>query len=134
MPGLGDDIGDRLDQYMDDTVIETKGPLKDIHAEFLSANGYIGASGIVAALKEGADIVITGRVADPSLVVGPLAYEFGWAFDQYEKLGKATLVGHLLECAGQVTGGYFADPGYKDVPQLWNWVSLSRLWMRAETQ
>ena len=117
---LGDDIGDRLDQYMDDTVIETKGPLKDIHAEFLSANGYIGASGIVAALKEGADIVITGRVADPSLVVGPLAYEFGWAFDQYEKLGKATLVGHLLECAGQVTGGYFADPGYKDVPQLWN--------------
>ena len=94
---LGDDISDRLDQYMDDTVIETKGPLKDIHAEFLSANGYIGASGIVAALKEGADIVITGRVADPSLVVGPLAYEFGWAFDQYEKLGKATLVGHLLE-------------------------------------
>ena len=59
-------------------------------------------------------------MADPSLSLGPLVYEFGWSMDDYEKLGKGTWVGHLLECAGQVTGGYFADPGYKDVPELWN--------------
>ena len=59
-------------------------------------------------------------MADPSLSLGPLVYEFGWAMDDYEKLGKGTWVGHLLECAGQVTGGYFADPGYKEVPELWN--------------
>ena len=75
---------------------------------------------VLDSLKNGADIVITGRVADPSLSLGPLVYEFGWSMDDYEKLGKGTWVGHLLECAGQVTGGYFADPGYKDVPELWN--------------
>ncbi|MGI6256177.1 MAG: acyclic terpene utilization AtuA family protein [Acutalibacter sp.] len=116
----GDDVGDRLGEYMEYSVMETGRPLKDIHGEVLSANGYIGAQGIVDALSQGADIVITGRVADPALVVGPLAYEFGWSFEDYDHLGKATLVGHLLECAGQVTGGYFADPGYKDVPELWN--------------
>jgi len=116
----GDDIGDRLPEYMDLTVLETGKKLSDIQGEILSANGYVGCEGIVSALKKGADIVITGRVADPSLALGPLVYEFGWSMDDYEKLGKGTYVGHLLECAGQVTGGYFADPGYKDVPDLWN--------------
>ena len=116
----GDDLGDRLGEYLGNAVMETGRPLGEIHGEVLSANGYIGAQGIVEALTQGADIVITGRVADPSLVVGPLAYEFGWSWEDYHHLGKATLVGHLLECAGQVTGGYFADPGYKDVPQLWD--------------
>ena len=74
----------------------------------------------VEALEYGADIVITGRVADPSLTLGPLVYEFGWKMDDYKRLGKGTLAGHLLECAGQVTGGYFADPGIKDVPKLWD--------------
>jgi len=65
-------------------------------------------------------VVITGRVADPSLVLGPLLFEFGWDADDYDLLGKGTLAGHLLECGAQVTGGYFADPGYKDVPDLAN--------------
>jgi len=116
----GDDIGARLSEYMDYEVLETGGKLSDIKGEILSANGYIGIKGIVEALAHGADIVITGRVADPSLALGPLVYEFGWSMDDYEKLGRGTWIGHLLECAGQVTGGYFADPGYKDVPELWN--------------
>lgn len=116
----GDDIGDRLEKYLNYQVLETGGRLSDIQGEILSANGYIGIKGIVDALRTGADIIITGRVADPSLSLAPLCHEFGWSMDEYEKLGKGTWIGHLLECAGQVTGGYFADPGYKDVPELWN--------------
>ncbi|AYZ68437.1 DUF1446 domain-containing protein [Burkholderia multivorans] len=84
----------------------------------VSANAYLGAAPIVDALAAGADIVLTGRVADPSLFAAPLIHEFGWRMDDWRTLGQATVVGHLLECAGQVTGGYFADPGYKDVPNL----------------
>lgn len=117
---LGDDKTQELDNYLSYQVLETGKALNTIDGEILSANGYIGFKGIVEALRNGADIIITGRVADPSLAVGPLVYEFGWSMDDYEKLGKATWIGHLLECAGQVTGGYFADPGIKDVPDLWN--------------
>ncbi|WP_176054003.1 acyclic terpene utilization AtuA family protein [Paraburkholderia caribensis] len=84
----------------------------------VSANAYLGAAPIVAALDAGADIVLTGRVADPSLFTAPLIHAFGWRMDDWATLGQATVVGHLLECAGQITGGYFADPGYKDVPML----------------
>ncbi|MFM0051108.1 acyclic terpene utilization AtuA family protein [Caballeronia grimmiae] len=84
----------------------------------VSANAYLGAAPIVGALAAGADIVLTGRVADPSLFTAPLIHEFGWKMDDWNTLGQATVVGHLLECAGQVTGGYFADPGYKDVGNL----------------
>ncbi|MGR3909967.1 acyclic terpene utilization AtuA family protein [Burkholderia sp. SR8] len=84
----------------------------------VSANAYLGAAPIVDALAAGADVVLTGRVADPSLFAAPLIHAFGWRMDDWDTLGQATVVGHLLECAGQVTGGYFADPGYKDVPKL----------------
>ncbi|MDN7880418.1 acyclic terpene utilization AtuA family protein [Burkholderia aenigmatica] len=84
----------------------------------VSANAYLGAAPIVDALAAGADVVLTGRVADPSLFAAPLIHAFGWRMDDWDRLGQATVVGHLLECAGQVTGGYFADPGYKDVPNL----------------
>ncbi len=100
-------------------------PLMDSHSTLaaladtiISANAYIGVAGIVDALAQGADVVITGRVADPALFLAPLIHEFGWAMDDWAVLGRGTLVGHLLECAGQVTGGYFADPGYRDVPDL----------------
>jgi hypothetical protein len=84
----------------------------------VSANAYLGAQPIVEALANGADVIITGRVADPALFIAPLIHEFGLSTDDWNMLGKLTVVGHLLECAGQVTGGYFADPGYKDVPDL----------------
>ena len=82
----------------------------------VSANAYLGAGPIVEALGEGAQVVVTGRVADPSLTLGPLIHAFGWSFDDWVKLGRGTMAGHLLECGAQVTGGYFADPGFKDVP------------------
>ena len=84
----------------------------------VAGNAYLGAAGIAAALDGGAEIVVTGRVADPALVLGPLVHAFGWAWDDWDRLAAGTLAGHLLECGSQVTGGYFADPGVKDVPGL----------------
>ncbi|WP_417273526.1 acyclic terpene utilization AtuA family protein [Celeribacter halophilus] len=81
----------------------------------LSANTYLGAKEIHDALLAGADIVVTGRVADPALALGPAAAHFGWSFDDLDLIAAGTMAGHLLECGGQVTGGYFADPGRKDV-------------------
>ena len=86
--------------------------------KWISANAYLGALPIIEALNQDADIILTGRVADPALFLAPLIHEFGWALDDWNMLGQGTVVGHLLECAGQLTGGYFADPGFKDVPDL----------------
>jgi hypothetical protein len=86
--------------------------------EVVAANAYLGARPIAAALAEGADVVVVGRCTDPALVLGPLVHEFGWAEDDWERLAAGTMAGHLLECGGQVSGAYFADPGYKDVPDL----------------
>ncbi len=86
--------------------------------QMVSANAYIGAEAIAAALDAGAQIVVAGRVADPSLTVGPAMSHFGWRADDWDRLARATMAGHLLECGAQVCGGYFADPGYKDVPEL----------------
>ena len=115
----GDDITDRLQNYMDYSVLENQKKLGEMEEHLISANAYLGAEGIVQALEQGADVVITGRVSDPALTVGPLQYEFGWDTEKNpEQMGQAVLAGHLLECAGQVTGGYYADPGYKEVPGL----------------
>jgi hypothetical protein len=84
----------------------------------VSANAYLGAEPIAAALKAGAQIVVGGRIADPSLTVGPALAHFGWAADDWHRLARATMAGHLLECGTQVTGGYYADPGLKDIPGL----------------
>jgi hypothetical protein len=97
---------------------ETGEPVASLGPKLISANAYLGTEPMVEALRNGAHVIITGRVADPSLVLAPLVHEFGWSLDDWDKLGKGTVVGHLLECAGQVTGGYFADPGYKDVLDL----------------
>ncbi|NWE67746.1 DUF1446 domain-containing protein [Pseudomonas gingeri] len=92
--------------------------VEQLGERLISANAYMGAEGIVQALAADADVVITGRVADPSLFLAPQLFAFGWAADDWQRLGRGTLIGHLLECAGQITGGYFADPGVKDVPGL----------------
>jgi hypothetical protein len=115
---LGDDLFPQIARYLSFPLMESGQPLETLQSSLVSANAYLGAQGIVQALQDGADVIITGRVADPSLVLAPLLFEFGWEMNNYELLGKGTLAGHLLECGAQVTGGYFADPGYKDVPGL----------------
>ncbi|NQW94358.1 MAG: DUF1446 domain-containing protein, partial [Polaromonas sp.] len=114
---LGDDVLVQI-QSQKLPLMETGKTLASLGNTVISANAYIGAQGIVDALAQGADVIITGRVADPALFLAPLIHEFGWAMDDWDRLGKGTLIGHLLECAGQVTGGYFADPSYRDVPNL----------------
>lgn len=113
----GDDVL-RIVRSGDHALLERPGTVADLGETIVSANAYAGIAGIVRALQGGADVVITGRVGDPALFLAPLVHEFGWAMDDWDRLGKGTVVGHLLECAGQITGGYFADPGYKDVPDL----------------
>ncbi len=115
----GDDVLVKLDKYKNTTVWETGKPLAELDGDIISANVYMGIDGIVEALRNGADIIVTGRVSDPALFLAPLVYEFGWDINNYDLLGKGTLVGHLLECGGQATGGYFAEPGKKDVQRLW---------------
>ncbi|MBS6083141.1 MAG: DUF1446 domain-containing protein [Pseudomonas fluorescens] len=112
---VGDDVLHTLsaEQLLDNG--QTVGALGE---RLISANAYLGVEGILNALHADADVVITGRVADPSLFLAPQMFEFGWAFDDWPRLGRGTLVGHLLECAGQVSGGYFVDPGFKDVEDL----------------
>ena len=87
-------------------------------ARFVCANAYQGAFEIAQALRAGAQVVVTGRVADPSLALGPAIAHYGWSATDWDALAGATMAGHLLECGAQVSGGYFADPGLKDVPGL----------------
>jgi hypothetical protein len=114
---LGGIVTDRLDRLVG-PLLESGAPLDTLRDSVVSAEAYLGAEPIVAALRQGADVVITSRVADPSLTLAPLIHAFGWALDDWPRLGAGTCLGHLLECAGQVTGGYFADPGYKEVPNV----------------
>ena len=113
----GDEVTDlmtpqtRLFDNGDRTIHEVGLPL-------VGANVYLGIDAILPGLEAGADVVITGRVADPSLFLAPLVHRYGWANDDWAALGRGTLVGHLMECGMQITGGYFADPGRKDVPRL----------------
>jgi hypothetical protein len=86
----------------------------------VSANAYLGAEAIADALLANAEIVVCGRVADASLTVGPALAHFGWARNDWTRLARATMAGHLLECGTQVCGGYYADPGVKDIPGLAN--------------
>jgi hypothetical protein len=113
----GDDVLDAV-RAGDFALEETGGRVSDLGNRVVSANAYLGAAPIVESLAAGADVVITGRVGDPALFLAPLVHEFGWAMDDWVRLGRGTLAGHLLECAGQITGGYFADPGFKDVSDL----------------
>ena len=115
----GDDLsGSDMRPLLRAALGEAHADVESVVGTMVSANAYIGAECIADALLAGADIVIAGRVADPSLVVGPALAHFGWARDDWDRLAGATMAGHLLECGAQVSGGYYADPGYKEVPDL----------------
>jgi hypothetical protein len=115
---LGDDVTSLHAELAREDVREmfTGAPLP---AAVLSANAYFGAKPIAAALEAGADIVITGRIVDSALVLGPLVHEFGWAWDDFDRLAQGSLAGHIIECGAQCTGGLFTDwetvPGYDDM-------------------
>jgi hypothetical protein len=87
--------------------LDTGQPLSELISPVVSANAYLGARPIVAALEQNARLVITGRVADASLTVGPAVHEFGWAWDDWASLAGASVAGHLIECGAQVTGGLY---------------------------
>lgn len=113
----GDDVLSKIS--LEERVWES-GKLISDYGDIISANAYIGSKALLPALQTDAQIIITGRVADPSLFLAPMIHEFGWAADNIDLLAKGTVIGHLLECAGQLTGGYFADPGKKDVKDMAN--------------
>ena len=111
----GDDVLTKI--APDERTLETQTPIAK-YGELVSANAYLGAEALLPALQTGADIIITGRVADPSLFLAPMAHEHGWPLDDFDRLARGTSIGHLLECAGQLCGGYYAEPGRKDVPDM----------------
>lgn len=133
---IGDELSDKLVEMSDEiskfnnedfaiALISNHSSLNTPHSSLnthssslISANAYMGVEGILEALQSDAQIIIMGRVADPSLFLAPMIHEFGWATDDYNLLGQGTIVGHLLECAGQITGGYFADPITKPVTNM----------------
>ena len=102
----------------DVALIDSKQTTSELREGLVSANVYLGADALLPALQAGAHVIVTGRVADPALFLAPLMRHFGWAADDWPRLGAGLLVGHLLECAAQVTGGYIADPGQFDLPDL----------------
>jgi hypothetical protein len=108
---LGDDIKDRIDEIINSGCelnnMESGESIKNIKDKILSANVYFGAMPIVEALRNGADIVITGRTTDTGLTLAPMIYEFNWDENNYDLMAAGTVAGHILECGGQASGGNF---------------------------
>jgi hypothetical protein len=101
-----------------DDVLEQVRRRSDAPGRLVTANAYLGAAPIVESIRQGADIIITGRVADPSLAVAPCIAQFGWRDDEYDRIAGATVAGHLIECGTQVTGGISSD--WLEVPDAAN--------------
>jgi len=118
----GDDILPQIDELIEDAHelknMDTGRPITSVKDELLSANVYFGCKPMVEALQMGADVIITGRVTDTGLTLAPMIYEFGWAFDDYDKVSAGTIAGHILECGAQSSGGNFTD--WQDVDDFVN--------------
>jgi hypothetical protein len=111
----GDDVTE-LVRASDPILLETGEPFSKLGTEIISTNAYLGADAIAAAYAAGADVIVTGRVTDSALALGPIMATLGWSADDMDAMACGVLAGHLLECGGQATGGYFAEPGLKEVP------------------
>ncbi len=118
----GDDLLPRLDQLLADgerfTNLDTGEALATVRERVVSANAYLGARPLAEALRRGASVVISGRVADASLTVAPAVHELGWSWDDWHSLSAATIAGHLIECGAQATGGLWCN--WQDCPDLAN--------------
>lgn len=114
---LGDDVLPWMRTH-EVPLLDAQETVRSLDGRLISANAYLGADALLPALQSGADVVITGRVADPALFLAPLMQHFQWQPDDWSRLGQGIVVGHLLECAAQVSGGYIADPGRVDIPNL----------------
>ena len=114
-------LGDDLTALMSDEDIRAL-PVFDggdvLHRPIIAANAYLGAAPVAEAAATGADVILVGRTTDSALALGPLMHEFGWDAGDHDLMAAGVICGHMLECGAQVSGGYFADPGFKDVPDL----------------
>jgi hypothetical protein len=110
----GDDVSALVPGHQ--PFMDEAGTLAGVGMPVVGMNAYLGADAIIPALQAGANVIIGGRLADPSMFLAPLAHYYGWEATDMPRMGAGSLVGHLLECGMQVTGGYFADPGVKNVP------------------
>ena len=119
----GDDILDRVDDFLARGIelrnMDTGEPLVMVRDRIQSANAYLGAAPIVAALNEGARVVITGRATDTGLTLAPMIHEFGWALDDWDKLAAGTIAGHIIECGAQCSGGN-CQFEWQNIPDLAN--------------
>jgi len=113
----GDDVLPWM-QAHDVPLMDSDETVRSLDGQLISANAYLGADALLPALQAGADVIVTGRVADPALFLAPLMHHFGWDATDWRRMGQGIVVGHLLECSAQVSGGYIADPGFFDVPRL----------------
>ncbi len=118
---LGDSVLERLDELQGLGVslahMDTGQDIATVRERLLFASAYLGARPLVEALSAGADIVLTGRVADAALFLAPMVYELGWQWDDWDKLAQGIVVGHLMECSGQATGGNFGG-NWQSIPDL----------------
>src|SRR5215510_8767639 len=119
----GDDILDRIDDLFARGIelrnMDTGDPLSTVRERVQSANAYLGAAPIVAGLKQGARVVITGRATDTGLTLAPMIHEFGWAVDDWNKLAAGTIAGHIIECGAQCSGGN-CQYDWQHIPDLAN--------------
>ena len=113
----GDDVTE-LVRATDPVLVETREPVSKLGTDIICTNAYLGADAIASAYAAGADVIVTGRVTDSALALGPIMATLGWQPDDNDAMACGVLAGHLLECGGQATGGYFAEPGLKDVPDV----------------
>lgn len=113
----GDEVGEVV-KRLDLVLAETGQPLSQLGAPAIAVNAYLGADAIAGAYRDGADVIVTGRVTDSALALGPIMATLGWPSSNHDAMACGVMAGHLLECGGQATGGYFAEPGFKEVPDL----------------